>query len=689
MEEEIVIPVVTGYLNFLSKDAKYFYLDDALARIRDGNSKVTIEELRGVTSELSDARKENKEWCVLNASLLTQTEPKDIKKTKVAIRELEVSDSIIFPLRDRVAKLKDSLVCILFSGTFSQRSDNYLITHSGYIILDMDKVDSPMTYRNIMFENLQYIRAAWISPSGNGVKLLVRITPNKEEHRGRFEGLKAVIPGIDPSGINESRICYESYDPGILIREEEDTELFEGWDTPSESANAYSDTPKGLNTKTNYATLQIIVNMIRGAIDGQRNATLLRACRLAGGYISKGDLTEQDAIDVITKEAKAIFGAGFENEEHTIMNGINYGKAKPLHELEAEMLVSEESHSVYNIFDYSDSLFHQFNHGVDRGSYTNFDAIDAKGAWSRKRGRIAVFAAPPEYGKSEFMKQLHLLEAIHFGKKTVVYSPEETAEEYYWSLLHTLIGREPSVKTVTPALFKRGMEFIREHIFYVYPKTAHSVELIFANFTFMANKMRVDNFVIDPVTKLSQISKTPIHVFLGEFYTKCDFFAREFDCNIDVGVHPNSDLTLNKSGEVPALHFFNLAGGMATSSNVHDLLVLDRPYRNANPHAPEVDLYFRKIKNRKIIGNGATTQLIFDSISNRHISPNTGKSRISDWMKEEQGALFPDTSFTAVSTLHKIATDSADQIISDFEKQPSTAVPEKVSLYGPDGELIF
>jgi hypothetical protein len=117
--------------------------------------------------------------------------------------------------------------------------------------------------------------------------------------------------------------------------------------------------------------------------------------------------------------------------------------------------------------------------------------------------------------------------------------------------------------------------------------------------------------------------------------------------------------------------------------------VLDRPYRNANPHAPEVDLYFRKIKNRKIIGNGATTQLIFDSISNRHISPNTGKSRISDWMKEEQGSLFPGPSLTDVSTLHKIATDSADQIISDFEKQPSTAVPEKVSLYGPDGELIF
>ena len=132
------------------------------------------------------------------------------------------SQSLIQEIRDGDKRKKRKLPIVCFSGEFSTRSDDALFEHSGYIVLDFDHVDVSATKTALATD--QYVHSCWVSPSGDGVKALVQIT-NPERHRDHFRALctyfnKQYTLEVDESGINESRACFESYDPEIIIKDE-------------------------------------------------------------------------------------------------------------------------------------------------------------------------------------------------------------------------------------------------------------------------------------------------------------------------------------------------------------------------------------------------------------------------------------------------------------------------------------
>lgn len=115
-------------------------------------------------------------------------------------------------------KYKSELTCICFSGTFKTRKDSDLINHSGLVCLDFDNIDNPETLKEEL-KNDDFVYASFISPSGNGLKVIVKIPAKKEDHRSHFRALGEHynIDGFDESSVNESRVCFESYDPDIYI----------------------------------------------------------------------------------------------------------------------------------------------------------------------------------------------------------------------------------------------------------------------------------------------------------------------------------------------------------------------------------------------------------------------------------------------------------------------------------------
>ena len=118
---------------------------------------------------------------------------------------------------EEIDALKKKLPCVLFGGTFKERKDAELIQHSGVIVLDFDMEDelsAKLTKTEMMQSKHTY--AAWISPSGRGVKALFKIK-YPEKHREHFKAIQVRYPHVDGSGINVSRVCYESYDEEIYI----------------------------------------------------------------------------------------------------------------------------------------------------------------------------------------------------------------------------------------------------------------------------------------------------------------------------------------------------------------------------------------------------------------------------------------------------------------------------------------
>lgn len=119
-------------------------------------------------------------------------------------------------------ELKKRLPAICFSGVFNKRSDSNLIEHSGLICLDFDGYEK----RKLMLEHKEkltkdnYVYSCFISPSGNGLKVLVKIpSANPENHTNYFNSLGKYFDStyFDKVCKNVSRVCYESYDPLIHI----------------------------------------------------------------------------------------------------------------------------------------------------------------------------------------------------------------------------------------------------------------------------------------------------------------------------------------------------------------------------------------------------------------------------------------------------------------------------------------
>ena len=119
------------------------------------------------------------------------------------------------------------LPAVTFSGTFpkGKRKAQHLAEHSGLITIDIDGLP-PEQIPNLLAELAQmpHVVLAFVSPSGLGIKVIVRIDPipiNDLEHKGAYQACLDFFEDlaseysfeIDTSGKDCSRLCYLSHDP--------------------------------------------------------------------------------------------------------------------------------------------------------------------------------------------------------------------------------------------------------------------------------------------------------------------------------------------------------------------------------------------------------------------------------------------------------------------------------------------
>lgn len=80
------------------------------------------------------------------------------------------------------------------------------------------------------------------------------------------------------------------------------------------------------------------------------------------------------------------------------------------------------------------------DHGHPRGENTGFECLDR--LYSIKQGTYTFILAPPHHGKSEFAFELCFNQALKYGKKSLVYSPETgSVEDIYAEFIHKYTGK--------------------------------------------------------------------------------------------------------------------------------------------------------------------------------------------------------------------------------------------------------
>lgn len=126
----------------------------------------------------------------------------------------------IEPDKEKRNALKKRLKCICFSGKFSKRKAINIIEHSGIACLDWDNMDDPLDFKAKLMQN-EYIYSAFISPSGNGVKALVKVPPEIKNYKAYYETISENFDSTnDQHTSNIASVCYESYDPDIYVNED-------------------------------------------------------------------------------------------------------------------------------------------------------------------------------------------------------------------------------------------------------------------------------------------------------------------------------------------------------------------------------------------------------------------------------------------------------------------------------------
>ena len=138
-------------------------------------------------------------------------------KYKSQIEEIRKAE---FPSK---SPLKDKLPVFTPTGIFNYRSLAGLEEYNGLMCLDIDHVEDPNSLKE-QCKNLNYVYAAFITPSGKGLKVMIKSPATAETYR-EIEAKVAEAFLLDTGAIRDNhckdvaRIQFVSYDPELYINE--------------------------------------------------------------------------------------------------------------------------------------------------------------------------------------------------------------------------------------------------------------------------------------------------------------------------------------------------------------------------------------------------------------------------------------------------------------------------------------
>ena len=145
---------------------------------------------------------------------------KDIKEGKYKEQVEAILKLIAEGQEEEADKLKKQLLAFTPSGTFENgRKAELLTQYSEYVILDLDDLNPVQLVEAKKIVALApYTFAVFISPSGNGLKIIVAVNSKAEHHKLAFQQVsdyyaQALQVEVDSSGKDVSRLCFMSYDP--------------------------------------------------------------------------------------------------------------------------------------------------------------------------------------------------------------------------------------------------------------------------------------------------------------------------------------------------------------------------------------------------------------------------------------------------------------------------------------------
>jgi len=130
---------------------------------------------------------------------------------------------------EEYSKKKKSLLAFTPSALYQGgRRTEFLQEYTKIIILDLDKLGDKISELKQKAVSCKYTYCCFISPSGQGLKILVRTDSSMSKHKEAFMKIQNYYEEllnieIDPSGKDISRLCFFSHDEDLYLNEKSET----------------------------------------------------------------------------------------------------------------------------------------------------------------------------------------------------------------------------------------------------------------------------------------------------------------------------------------------------------------------------------------------------------------------------------------------------------------------------------
>ena len=576
---------ISIYKDVFANTGHKIELADALARIKNGKSKDRIIELRSCKDQL------------------------------------------------QADEIKKKLPAVTFSGIFyPTRSDGNQIEKSGFIVLDFDKLDN-LQDKKVELSKWEHCYAVWISPSGNGLKVLVRVS-EPDKHRDHFKAIQERWPLVDRTGVNPSRLCFESYDPDIYLNESAKvfTELFQ---SPHQQAVN--------NLSSEDSHFQKIVTWLASRGDGfrtgERNSYIYKlasaCCRLGleQGYVlsmCRGYATGTFSIKECDKAVESgykgnVFGsAEFKNER------VNDRVTKK--EIVLDNLSSEEEEmmqrDIVHLNDVESNVDDSYYNGL--GAILGIGVPEIDNLFKMNRTELTVITGYANHGKSAFAKWYYMMRALKYGEKVAIFDPEETPEKFFRDMIGIYCGQyiPKAHGRLSVPNYEKAKRFIGNHFLYIDSKvvspTPTYVKSLFLR-TIMLHG--VSTVVIDPFNQLANNyagvggrSDKYLETFLADIKT----FAKTNNIHVHIVAHPKSPhpSTKDASGNFPIPTMYDIADGAMWGNKSDNILVYYRPF--SKEENSECTFTTRKIKDQESVGKIGEINLRYNYVRKRFFIERNG-----------------------------------------------------------------
>lgn len=457
-------------------------------------SKIEVSYFKTITS-LNDV---NSPAHVSTTSILKGIASGKWKEQIISIREE--------PNKDRRDILKASLPAVVFGGKFSSRRIDALLEPSNLICIDFDKLSpAEISQTKETLKQYPYTYAVFISPSGKGVKALIKATfKTYDEYKQSFCSIDkdlGQLANFDMANSDISRACFVSYDPDLYVNADaqEKTLVQIDWQTYI----------KRRRLATPDKTFDFLIKwMDRNGYtykEGGRNQYLYVIASALCRYGIDQDMVKGMFLtkfqDLSEKEISSIVLSAFRRNEFGIVRMTDVSP--------------DDEKAFYKGLDIPDFEFDPASVSVDNNDVNRIVHYIAKGGKMfkslglkamdeylvLKRNELYGFVAKSKAGKTMYLAYLSLMAAKNAGWHFLVLTTETDIPDYKSLLVAFFLNK--SIRKASEEEIDEALEFIDKHFVFIENELDHMQ--VFDVYHYQTTRHEYfDCIIVDPITNVSK-----------------------------------------------------------------------------------------------------------------------------------------------------------------------------------------